>query len=106
MLQPPLSIDVEKLMSIDVGVSLSVDAQCLYQGLQSPGHLSSDLLHYADDPPGHAGYLSPDLGPELSLVGPEKVSIDSNNGVSIDTPFSPSIDTTRELSIDVPSKER
>ncbi|KAF2566016.1 hypothetical protein F2Q68_00025281 [Brassica cretica] len=59
-------------------------------------------------------YLSPDLGPQLSLVGPEKVSIDSNNGVSIDTPFSlsidtpfsPSIDTTRELSIDVPSRER
>ncbi|KAF3604901.1 hypothetical protein DY000_02049306 [Brassica cretica] len=25
------------------------------QGLQPPEHLSSDLLHYADDPPGHAG---------------------------------------------------
>ncbi|KAF3559246.1 hypothetical protein F2Q69_00013680 [Brassica cretica] len=43
--------------------------------------------------------------PQLSLVGPKKVSIDSNNGVSIDTPFSPSIDTTTELSIDEPSKE-
>ena len=42
----------------------------------------------------------------MSLVGPEKVSIDSNNGVSIDTPLSPSIDTTNELSIDVPSRER
>ncbi|KAF3547135.1 hypothetical protein DY000_02006467 [Brassica cretica] len=27
------------------------------QGLQPPEHLSSDLLHYADDPPGHAGLL-------------------------------------------------
>ncbi|KAF3513007.1 hypothetical protein F2Q69_00006083 [Brassica cretica] len=25
------------------------------QGLQSPEHLYSDLLHYADDPPGHLG---------------------------------------------------
>ncbi|KAG5397512.1 hypothetical protein IGI04_019326, partial [Brassica rapa subsp. trilocularis] len=43
-------------------------------------------------------YLSPDLGHQLSLVGPEKVSIDSNIGVSIDTPFSLSIDATNELS--------
>ncbi|KAG5378250.1 hypothetical protein IGI04_026092 [Brassica rapa subsp. trilocularis] len=43
-------------------------------------------------------YLSLDLGPQLSLVGPEKVSID--------TPFSPSIDTTNELSIDEPSRDR
>ncbi|KAF2574174.1 hypothetical protein F2Q70_00003888 [Brassica cretica] len=33
----------------------------------------------------------------------EKVSIDTNYGLSIDTPFSPSIDATTELSIDVPS---
>ncbi|KAF2570909.1 hypothetical protein F2Q70_00002677 [Brassica cretica] len=26
------------------------------QGLQPPEHLSSDLLHQADDPPGHAGF--------------------------------------------------
>ncbi|KAG5414553.1 hypothetical protein IGI04_002120, partial [Brassica rapa subsp. trilocularis] len=51
-------------------------------------------------------YLSPDLGPQLSLVGLEKVSINSNNGVSIDTPFSPSIDKTYELSIDEPSREQ
>ncbi|KAG5414512.1 hypothetical protein IGI04_002079, partial [Brassica rapa subsp. trilocularis] len=139
-------------------------------GLQSPDHISSDLLHYADDPRGHAvsqpclaaqcqclrwnvdrcwvgmggrqksslgrrwkmnfriwkekcmflvafgttghapekkrkSYLSPDLRPHLSLVGPEKVSIDSNNRVSIDTPFSPLIDATSELSNDVPSRE-
>ncbi|KAG5414860.1 hypothetical protein IGI04_002427, partial [Brassica rapa subsp. trilocularis] len=43
-------------------------------------------------------YISPDLGPQLSLVGAKKVSIDSNNGVLIDTPFSPLIDTTNELS--------
>ncbi|KAF3487802.1 hypothetical protein F2Q69_00054954 [Brassica cretica] len=48
-------------------------------------------------------YLSSDLGPQLLLVGPEKVSIDSNNGVSIDTPFNLSIVTTNELSIDEPS---
>ena len=42
----------------------------------------------------------------MSLVGPKKVLIDSNNGVSIDTPFSPSIDATSELSIDEPSMER
>ncbi|KAF3496668.1 hypothetical protein DY000_02053611 [Brassica cretica] len=107
-------------------------------GLQPPDHLSSDLLHYADDPPGHAGfqscpdlelvlqpcfaaqyrsmsevecrlmsdYLSPDIRPQLSRVGPEKVSIDFNNGVSIDTPFSTSIDANNELPIDVPSRER
>ncbi|KAF3578510.1 hypothetical protein DY000_02031116 [Brassica cretica] len=46
------------------------------------------------------------LRPELSLVGPEKVSIDSNNGVPIDTPFNPLIDGTSELSIDEPSRER
>ncbi|KAF2532143.1 hypothetical protein F2Q70_00030633 [Brassica cretica] len=51
-------------------------------------------------------YLSPDLGLQLSLVGLEKVSINSNNRVSIDTPFSPSIDTTNMLSIDVPYRER
>ncbi|KAG5401140.1 hypothetical protein IGI04_015747, partial [Brassica rapa subsp. trilocularis] len=51
-------------------------------------------------------YLSPDLGPQLLLVGAEKVSIDSNNGVLIDTPFSLLIDTTNELSIDEPSRER
>ncbi|KAF3556694.1 hypothetical protein F2Q69_00012846 [Brassica cretica] len=28
------------------------------QGLQTPEHLSSDLLHYTDDPPGHAGLHS------------------------------------------------
>ncbi|WZZ78342.1 hypothetical protein YC2023_098914 [Brassica napus] len=50
-------------------------------------------------------YLSPDLGLQLSLVGPEKVSIDSNNGVSIDTPYSPSINATSELSIEEPSRE-
>ncbi|KAF3489510.1 hypothetical protein F2Q69_00054332 [Brassica cretica] len=55
---------------------------------------------FADD------YLSSDLGPQLLLVGPEKVLIDSNNGVSIDTPFSSSINATSELSIDVPSRER
>ncbi|KAF3555877.1 hypothetical protein F2Q69_00015863 [Brassica cretica] len=53
-----------------------------------------------------ADYLSPELGPRLSLVDLEKVSIDSNNGVSINTPFSPSINATRELSIDEPSRER
>ncbi|KAF2590803.1 hypothetical protein F2Q70_00038697 [Brassica cretica] len=30
----------------------------LRDGLQPPEHLSSDLLHYADDIPGHAGLLS------------------------------------------------
>ena len=48
-------------------------------------------------------YLLLDLKPQLSLVGLEKVSIDTNYGLSIDTPFSPSIDATTELSIDVPS---
>ncbi|KAF2577587.1 hypothetical protein F2Q68_00005020 [Brassica cretica] len=28
------------------------------QGLQPPEHISSDLLHYADDPPSHAGLPS------------------------------------------------
>ncbi|KAF3500022.1 hypothetical protein F2Q69_00042194 [Brassica cretica] len=28
------------------------------QGLQHPEHIFYDLLHYADDPPGHAGYRS------------------------------------------------
>ena len=42
----------------------------------------------------------------MSLVGPEKVSIDSNNGLLIDTPFIMSIDATSELSIDVPSRDR
>ena len=45
-----------------------------------------------------------DLRPHLSLVGLEKVSIDTNYGLSIDTPFSPSIDATTELSIDEPSR--
>ena len=48
-------------------------------------------------------YLLLDLKPQLSLVGLEKVSIDTNYGLSFDTPFSPSIDATTELSIDVPS---
>ncbi|WZZ51027.1 hypothetical protein YC2023_051134 [Brassica napus] len=46
-----------------------------------------------------------DLRPQLSLVGLEKVSIDTNYSPSIDTPFSPSIDATTELSIDVPSSK-
>ncbi|KAF3550249.1 hypothetical protein DY000_02010372 [Brassica cretica] len=54
----------------------------------------------------YANYEMPrGLGLQLSLIGPEKVSINSNNGVSIDTPFSPLIDATSELSIDVPSRE-
>uniref|UniRef100_A0A0D3E9P0 Uncharacterized protein n=1 Tax=Brassica oleracea var. oleracea TaxID=109376 RepID=A0A0D3E9P0_BRAOL len=36
-----------------------------YQGLQPPDHLSSYLLHYADDPPSHAGFQS---NPEFELV--------------------------------------
>ena len=50
-------------------------------------------------------YLLPDIRPQLLLVGPEKVSIDNNYGLSIDTPFSPSIDATTELSIDVPTSK-
>ncbi|KAF3513429.1 hypothetical protein F2Q69_00006908 [Brassica cretica] len=54
-----------------------------------------------------------DLRPQLSLVGLEKVSIDTNYSPSIDTPFgssidatfSPSIDATTGLSIDVPSSK-
>ncbi|KAF2559278.1 hypothetical protein F2Q68_00016150 [Brassica cretica] len=54
-----------------------------------------------------------DLRPQLSLVGLEKVSIDTNYSPSIDTPFSPSIDATFSpsidattgLSIDVPSSK-
>ncbi|KAF2550491.1 hypothetical protein F2Q68_00035208 [Brassica cretica] len=107
-----LSIDTPFIPSIDATNELSIDVPsreryARHQGLQPPDHQSSDLLHYADDPPGHTG-------PHLLLVGPKKVSIDSNNGESIDTPFMPSIDTpfmpsidaTNELSIDVPSRER
>ena len=50
-------------------------------------------------------YLLPDLRPQMSLDGLEKVSIDTNYGLSIDTPFIPSIDATTELSIDVPSSK-
>ena len=46
-----------------------------------------------------------DLRPQLSLVGLEKLSIDTNYGLSIDTLFSPSIDATTELLIDVPSRK-
>ena len=50
-------------------------------------------------------YLLPYLRPQLSLVGREKVSIDTNYGLLIDTPFSPSIDATTKLSINVPSSK-
>ncbi|KAF2570813.1 hypothetical protein F2Q70_00003848 [Brassica cretica] len=33
-------------------------AEMIDKGLQPPEHLSSDLLHYEDDLPGHAGLLS------------------------------------------------
>uniref|UniRef100_M4F364 Uncharacterized protein n=1 Tax=Brassica campestris TaxID=3711 RepID=M4F364_BRACM len=69
--------------------------------LSSQAPLISGLLR-----PSGKDYLLPDLGPQLSLVGPEKVLIDSNKKVSIDTPFRPLIDATNELSIDVPSRER
>ena len=48
-------------------------------------------------------YLLPDLRPQLSLVGLDKVSINTSYGLSIGTHFSPLIDATTELSIDVPS---
>ncbi|KAF3550198.1 hypothetical protein DY000_02006778 [Brassica cretica] len=72
-----VSVDVRDGVSIDVGWTMSVDGRCVSlldggervsvdgtsvwhqtQGLQPPEHLSSDLLHYADDLPGHAGLLS------------------------------------------------
>ncbi|KAF3597048.1 hypothetical protein DY000_02021921 [Brassica cretica] len=81
-----VSIDVRGGMSIDVGWVWAVDGRVVsVDGKASVGRQT---------------------GPQLLLVSPQKVSIDSNNGVSIDTPFSPSIDTTNELSIDEPSRER
>ncbi|KAF3565244.1 hypothetical protein DY000_02015295 [Brassica cretica] len=53
----------------------------------------------------HYDYLLPDLRPQLSLVGLEKVSIYTIYGLSINTPFKTSIDATTELSINVPSKK-
>ncbi|KAF2532557.1 hypothetical protein F2Q70_00030530 [Brassica cretica] len=105
LLRASLSINNTKCVSIDYclrpSIARLVDVYALpweYRSLNKWNQLKQVS--------GTTDYLSPDLGPHLSLVGPEKVSIDSNNGVSIDTPFSPSIDATSELSIDEPSRER
>ncbi|KAF3531655.1 hypothetical protein DY000_02041164 [Brassica cretica] len=60
-----LLIDESILLSIDFDVNRAERMWASYcellyrtQGLQPPEHISSDLLHYADDLPGHAGRLS------------------------------------------------
>ncbi|KAF3572653.1 hypothetical protein F2Q69_00059341 [Brassica cretica] len=59
-----LSIDGSIRMSIDFDINMAgrmwvscceLLHQYQAQGLEPPEHLSSDLLHYADDPPGHTG---------------------------------------------------
>ncbi|KAF2575263.1 hypothetical protein F2Q70_00004131 [Brassica cretica] len=92
-----VSIDVQSGMSIDVGWVGAVDRRVVSvdsgRQVSLDGHvlLSIDALRLPL-------WMVRSRRPQLLLVGPEKVSIDS--------PFSPSIDTTTKFSIDQSSRER
>ncbi|KAG5388728.1 hypothetical protein IGI04_030269 [Brassica rapa subsp. trilocularis] len=97
MFRDSVSIYVRSGMSIDVGWVWAVDRRVVFVDGGRRVSVDEQVLLSID-----AVRLPMRM---LSLVGPEKVSVNSNNGVSIDTPFSPWIDATSDLSIDVPSRE-
>ncbi|KAF2556894.1 hypothetical protein F2Q68_00016183 [Brassica cretica] len=63
----------------------------LHQGLHSPERLVSDLLHYADDHPGHTGSIDVERG----------VSVDNEGRVSVDGLVRESVDVKAVASSDV-----
>ncbi|KAG5401139.1 hypothetical protein IGI04_015746 [Brassica rapa subsp. trilocularis] len=88
-------VDGERLVSVDNHVLLSNDALRFPLRTEHSRRAGSEkrsvcslLLLNCGSTSVFLDYLSPDLGPQLLLFGPEKVSIDSYYEVSIDTPFS------------------
>ncbi|KAF2559258.1 hypothetical protein F2Q68_00015118 [Brassica cretica] len=96
-------INVRCEVSIDVGWEVSVDGRVVsVDGGSGVSKVIARLIDLGFET-NMKDYLLPDLRPQLSLVGLDKVSINTSYGLSIGTHFSPLIDATTELSIDVPS---